>query len=202
VPAICETTLGGYLATPETASKHMKCVRTERWKFTVLFGGPEPVFSLYDLERDPEEKMNRYGRAEPPEEDLRKILIKHLQSIPAPEKRFRSAREQKRRSGTGRPIHVLKPEQDDVLRFEACGGRVELSWDGEEDLIHIVEYDVGRDEFHLEGVFEVEGNRLLFGPHTETFWLGLPAWNPFKFRVRYADTEAGASPWITFTIEK
>jgi hypothetical protein len=201
-PAICETTLGGYLATEETASQHMKCVRTARWKLTALFGGPEPVFSLYDLAADPAERENLYGRALPAEKTLKALLIEHLQAMPGPEKRFRSAREQQRRRGSGRPIRVIEPGTGDLYRYEACGGIIELSWDGDADLVYLIEYDVGEGDFHMAGRFEAAGNRMVFGPYTEAFWQGLPAWNPFKFRVRYVDTEEGASPWVTFTIEE
>jgi len=202
VPAVCETTLGGYLATPETAARHMKCVRTEEWKLTVLFGEGEPVFSLFNLVRDPEERNNLYGRPGTPEDRLKKILIRHLQTIPARSKRFYSALEQQRRRGTDQPIHIMKPEENDVLRFEACEGTVEVSWDGTPNLIYRIDYDVGRDEFHLEGSFEAEGNQMIFGPYTKAFWQDLPAWNPFRFRVRYMDREEGAAPWLTFTIEE
>jgi len=202
VSAVCETVLGGYLATPEDASNHMKCIRTENWKFTMLFGRGEPVFSLYDLLMDPEEKINLYGTAGTPGENLKKELMAHIASIPPLPKRFGSTG-RKPPAGTEMPrIMILTPQEGTVLHFEEAHGTVELSWAGDAELAYRIEYDVGENEFHLEGEFEVQGNRMLFGPYTTVFWQDLVPWNPFRFRVGYGGSDPGWSPWVTFTIEE
>ena len=94
------------------------------------------------------------------------------------------------------PITVLFPTDGDTLRYVDVGKSVSVQWTGE-DKEYIVEYRVGKDDYHLTGRISVEGNTAHYGPFTEDMWNLLALYNPWKFRVKSSER---VSDWVTFTI--
>lgn len=100
--------------------------------------------------------------------------------------------------GLAEDVRVEEPRAGEVLRWGETGGQVALAWEGAGPAAWI-DYRVGDGALRVEGRFQVEQSRVVFGPFPQGFWNDLAAHSPFRFRV--LDPERGVrSPWVEFRV--
>ena len=98
-------------------------------------------------------------------------------------------------------IVVRRPLPDQELVWGDAGGQIELEWESPATSFW-VEYEAGSSiPFAAAGAFQVQQNRLLFGPFPQGFWNDVAGYGPFRLRVL---DPAGKtrSPWVTFSLRE
>ena len=186
----------------------LRCVRTERFKLVqTLVPDEEPFYRLYDLETDPGEKEDVAPRFP---EQLRRLKVMLHTRVFAGE-RLRSwllaadsAGSAAWRAGAFPPelrCEVISPAEGEIVTHAGYNGKVPVSWTGPDNGEFIIQYEVGRGKYHLEGSFPIHGNRQTFGPFNRVFWKALPLYNPWRFRVVPKDRPDLAGAWRTFSFE-
>ena len=225
-PAYCETTPGGYQASPEMLLTRILAMRTSSWKLISSFGPSGNESELFHLIEDPLERQNLITRfpeiARKMQLDLdRWRLREKLSQVVASgdslisdypqgiaesegvrsEADTDSSSYQKDQS-KGESIRILFPSDRDTLRFEAVDGSISPRWTGDVNSDYTAEYRVaeGTHRF-LEGRIPVVGNAPKYGPFGGGLWNTLALYNPWRFRVRRADATTGWSEWRTFFVE-
>jgi hypothetical protein len=95
-------------------------------------------------------------------------------------------------------IAVRRPLAEQEIAWSEAQGQITLEWESPASSFW-VEYRVGRLPARVEGSFEVEQDRVIFGPFPPGFWNELAGYSPFRFRIL---DPAGRerSPWVTFRV--
>ena len=204
----CESSVCGFQCDDDQEPVWLRCLRTERFKLVqTVVPGEEPSYSLYDLEADPGEKEDVARRF--PEEVVRLKVMLHAriftgERLQASILSADSAEGATRPAGafqSGQPCEVVSPAEGEVVSHDSYDGKMPVSWTGSEDCEYIIEYEVGRGKYHIEGSFPIRGNEQTFGPFNPVFWGALPLYNPWRFRVVPKGRPDQAGPWRTFNFE-
>ena len=71
-------------------------------------------------------------------------------------------------------------------------------WTGPRHGAYVIEYEVGKGVYHLEGELEEQSASPTYGPFQADFWNALVLYNPWRFRVYYQGNPEAKSQWVTF----
>jgi arylsulfatase A-like enzyme len=204
----CETSVCGYQCKDDQEPVWLRSLRTERFKLVQTLAPHErPSYSLYDLEADPGETQ---GVAQDfPEELVRLQGMLHARVFANERLRASILAADNTRAVPGReespgpesPCVVTSPLEGETVKYSSYQGMVPVSWDGPEQDEYIIEYEVGRGKYHLEGSFPIRGNKQAFGPFNRVFWKAFPLYNPWRFRVVPKGRRELAGPWRNFVFE-
>ena len=97
-------------------------------------------------------------------------------------------------------IEILQPRPGVVLRWGETRGQVALEWTGE-GTSYWLEYRAEGSLVDLNGSFQLDQNRVVFGPVPQGFWNDLAGYGPFRIRVVDASTRQ-RSAWLRFEVER
>ena len=197
-PVYLETSEGGYTANTEQYKRRYRAVRTQRWK--LIHDVSKNEFVLFDLQSDPAESANVVFDHPHVADSLRTLLHQWVffsQPRPTPKETAQrnSVRTGDRFSGAPR---IIFPVQGDSLQYRGEDYTIQLGWTGDPQSTYNIEYVIGKEAYHLQGVMEQSGSKPSFGPYQEMFWNSLALYNPFKFRVFKKDRPDAKSEWVTF----
>lgn len=193
-PVFCETSGGGYTADDQQYRQRVAAVRTRDWKLVRYT--PADEYALYDLARDPHEQDNVLGANPLVADSLRTLLNQWLlYTQKRPYHRPPSAAPPGASAG---PPQVLFPADGDTLSYQGDGYSIQLRWTGDPQRDYVIQYEVGKGSYHLEGEITETGTTPSYGPFQETFWNSISLYNPWRFRVYPQGQPEQASPWITF----
>ncbi|MSR82318.1 MAG: DUF4976 domain-containing protein [Candidatus Latescibacteria bacterium] len=194
-PIYCETSGGGYTADDEQYHQRVAAVRTERWK--LLHYTPADEFALYDLAADPHETEDVLADHPVVADSLRTLLNQwflYTQRRPYHQAPALAAPT----SVASGPPQILFPVDGDTLNYQGDGYSIQLRWTGDPQAEYVIEYQVGKGAYHLEGQITEKGTTPSYGPFQETFWNSLSLYNPWRFRIHAQGQPAQASEWTTF----
>lgn len=208
VPVFSESIEGGYQSKPEMHDTWMRSLRTNDWKLIAKESPELTHFELYDLVKDPNERVNRFD-AEP---EMAGRMYAQLQEWVTRQQEGREkiidrqkvivARRAKLAETQSFEIpEILTPEPGAHLDFDSTRGSVTVKWTGNPKANYVIQYHVGTGWHSLKGKMPVEGNEKTFGPVPRDGWKPLHQWNPFRLRVRPRNLREGWSDWITVTVE-
>ncbi len=94
-------------------------------------------------------------------------------------------------------IRILEPPGGELLRWETSRGQIALEWTGD-GASYWVEYRLG-DLLGTSGSFQIEQQRVVFGPVPQGFWNDLVRYSPFRFRLVDAANEQ-RSAWVELAL--
>jgi len=208
----CETSGGGYTADARQYAHRTRAVRTEDWKLirSIPVEGL-PTEELYALDVDPQESNNVVDENPAIADSLRLLLqswslqsqtrrvLFGLTSSVVPQTLV--LQNLIRQTTASDPPQIVYPQPGDTLGYAGADQTIQLRWTGDSAASYVIEYSVGEGNYHLTGELPVVGSEPAYGPFHSTFWNSLVLYNPWHFRVRYADAAAdSASPWVTFNL--
>ena len=207
--AFSETLPCGRQCTGEEPKEKLQAVRTPQWKLIV---SPDPRgqrYELYNLQDDPHETTNVFSHEPQLAHRLRRKLeqwqvlsrLKRQELVGQPI--LAGLQDAAGEADSATPPVVVQPQADEALTYDQEEGKVRLAWAGKPAVRYEVQYDVGVDEYHLEGALTVIGPRKEFGPLERSVWDLLPLYNPFRFRVRDTRCQQDScwSAWMRFQIQ-
>ena len=90
-------------------------------------------------------------------------------------------------------IRVLEPVTGEPLRWGSTRGQIALEWTGD-GASYWIEYRLG-DLLGTSGKFQIEQQRVVFGPVPQGFWNDLVRYSPCRFRLLDAVNQQ-RSPWV------
>ncbi len=94
-------------------------------------------------------------------------------------------------------IEVLEPSAGATLSWEATGGQIALAWTGTGEQ-YWIEYQLS-DLLRTSGSFQVEQQRVVFGPVPQGFWNDLASYSPFRIRLVDAENQE-RSDWVEYEV--
>ena len=95
-------------------------------------------------------------------------------------------------------LAILTPLPGEVIRRETTGALIRIEWEHRGDTCW-VQYEIGKGEQTITGMFRANSNPLVVGPFPDAFWNDLATHNPFRFRIVCKDSKE-VSPWTEFTL--
>ena len=95
--------------------------------------------------------------------------------------------------GYAEGIQILEPVAGAPLRWETTRGQIAMEWTGDGDS-YWIEYHLS-DLLETSGSFQIEQQRVVFGPVPQGFWNDLVSYSPFRFRLVDAVNEQ-RSAWV------
>ncbi|MCC7263635.1 MAG: VanZ family protein [Candidatus Latescibacteria bacterium] len=193
-PIYCETSGGGYTADDEQYRQRVAAVRTERWK--LVHYTPADEFALYDLNADPRETRDVLERHPQVADSLRTLLNQWL--LFTQKRPYHRPPATTHPDAAAGPPQILFPADGDTLNYQGDGYSIELRWTGDPQVDYVIQYEVGKGSYHLEGEITETGTTPSYGPFQETFWNSISLYNPWRFRVYAQGQPEQASPWVTF----
>lgn len=203
--AFSDTTPGGFQSTEEQEKRRINSIRTEDWKLIYNYSSEKENYLLFNLREDPKEEKNIIEDYPQIVRQLTFQLRRWVFNCLVKRKWFLAQGKKKEEkllppdlAGKISSPEVIYPGDNSNLTYEENSGKVILEWTGDPRLSYIVEYDVGLGNFNMKGDFPSEGTRQEFGPIPKDVWKLLPAYNPWKFRVKVKGQENLRSRWIRF----
>jgi len=207
LPVYAESIEAGYQSKPHQQRTFIRSIRTRNWK---LIGRYSPIgtdFSLYNVEIDPDEKVDVFDEEREVGDGLRGLLsqwiernIKDRAALEKQETLLTERDETQDLANLSVPT-ILKPTDGDTVFFESTNGSIEVAWTGDPLAAYVIEYDVGEGLHQLNGFDPVdEGTSKVFGPLPEDVWKSLYQFNPYRIRIRPRDLPDGWSDWISVQI--
>jgi arylsulfatase A-like enzyme len=150
----------------------------------------EETLSLYNLEDDPAEEVNR-AEAEPQRAaELQAMLRARFPRAELFAKRQEVPVETAKRTAT-RPVWLYPPARG-IYRYDDMQGMFKLQWSGPEDRTYIIEYIAGEEDNRIHGFLDVDGPGRDFGNISRRYWnTWVTRYSPYRLRVR----EEGAEQW-------
>jgi hypothetical protein len=94
-------------------------------------------------------------------------------------------------------LQVLEPSSGEALSWEATGGQIALAWTGDGEK-YWIEYRLS-DLLKTSGSFQVEQQRVVFGPIPQGFWNDLAGYSPFRIRLVDAENRR-RSAWVEYRV--
>ena len=197
-PLYFETSGGGYTADSVQYLQRVRAIRNARWK--LIHDSAEDEYRLYDLASDPGESENVQGKYQHIADSLRTLLNQWVlytqkRAYKQTEDELYSQRGVAEETGTPR---ILFPQDGDTLNYQGADYSIRPRWTGLADASYVLEYNVGKGAYHLEGVLTEPGTSPNYGPFQANFWNSLVLYNPWKFRVYRKDQPDKKSDWVTF----
>lgn len=165
-----------------------------RWKLHLELRSGTPVaWRLFDLEKDPGERVDLASAHPEIVEELGVPLLATAQSMRPPHTPDASA---SAASAAPAPDWIF-PERDGVLRYDDLAGRFRLEWTGPPDGQYVIQYEAGEGERLLAGQLHATGTVKDFGVISRRYW---NTWLvPLRtFRVRVGP--AGTTAWSAWRI--
>ena len=188
------TSSGGFAEPDPQKMRYFEYASLEnQWKYRLrmTIDGKEEFF-LYDLDRDPGEKINLAALhpdiAAQQHQRLRKAIAERV---------ILPVRSQTEKSDEGREsLSWLRPERSGTYSYEDFAGKFHLQWTGEDHRQYLLEYRAGQGRKELSGTMTVRGTSKDFGSIDRRYW---QTWivpnSPFRIRVREVDGQEH-SPWL------
>ncbi len=187
-----ESVIAGNQTTKEREHLWLRAVRQGDWKY--ISSG-----ELYRLDQDPQERNDLAAKFPQKARRLEADLERWLRESAQAAKRLFPADSQvhtSMRPGACPVIHT--PGNQQTLGYDVHTGSLLFDWSGDLSTDYRVEYDIGKGDHHVAGVYEVQGNHQLMGPLPRELWTSLKAWNPFRIRVSPKTDPPCWSEWVTF----
>ncbi len=191
-PLFFESVIAGNQTPREREDEWIRAVRKGRWKYV-------STGELYDLLLDPHERDNLAESKSALAARLRSLIDGWLSEnrslarelFPEGERLFQA-------EGPTRCPRIHTPGDGTRLDYDVHTGALLFDWRGDMATTYLIEYDIGRGDHHVAGVYEVEGNHQILGPFPRELWGDLRAWNPFRIRVSPKQTPLCWSDWVEF----
>lgn len=206
----CETSRYGYGdPDPKNVTDYIRCVRTDDWKL-IHYQYAEDVtrYELFDLRNDPAEQINVLDQYPDQAVEFKKLLFAWLLECEQlyPPKIFSGKFWQKKMidlTDVPSPPTIMFPADRQVITYDDLADkRVTVSWNGRADVPYVIEYQVGKETYYLDGSLNVDGNVKTFGPFSRSYWdTYLLVRNPFRVRVSIDKEPREFSPWLEFTLK-
>lgn len=202
-PLYFETSAGGYTADSLEYRQRFRAVRTERFK--LVYSGPTDSYELFDLQADPLELEDAAARLPEVADSLRGLLRDwSIYSYRRPYLQPSAVRAvdpalpaDPLAHGHGAP-QILAPADGDTLHYGGAEHSIRPRWTGPRHGAYVIEYEVGKGVYHLEGELEEQSASPTYGPFQADFWNALVLYNPWRFRVYYQGNPEAKSQWVTF----
>lgn len=197
-PLYFESSGAGYTADSVQYAQRFRAIRTADWK--LIYASPEDAYRLYDLGSDPGESDNVVDEFPQVVDSLRTLLNEWVLYT---QRRAYKQTESKQDTindlfeETATPS-IIFPRDGDTLYYRGADYSIRPRWTGRADAAYVIEYVVGREAYHLEGVLTEVGSSPDYGPFQANFWNSLVLYNPWKFRVYRKDQPDQKSEWVTF----
>lgn len=185
-----ESVIAGNQTTRENENLWIRAIRKGNLKFI-------SDEELYDLSRDPDEKVNLVLRKSEAADQLRGELNQWLKERLAEQARFDFAPRMEELNDSPCPS-VITPQNGTKLDFDTHTGAILIDWTGNPEITYLVQYRIGQGDHHVAGIFEAQGNHQLLGPLNHELWSNLSAWNPFIIRVAPRTANPCWSGWVHF----
>ncbi len=94
-------------------------------------------------------------------------------------------------------IRILEPAAGEPISWQATGGQIAVAWTGRGSSWWI-EYRLS-DLLRTSGSFQVEQQRVVFGPVPQGFWNDLAGYSPLRIRLVDA-VNRERSPWVEYEV--
>jgi choline-sulfatase len=197
-PVYLETSGAGYTADSVQYEQRFRALRTERWK--MVYASPDDAYRLYDLAADPGESTDVQEQYPQLADSLRTLLNQWVlytqkRSYKQTESALDTTKKIVEESGVPQ---ILLPQDGDTLYYRGADYSIRPSWTGAANAAYVIEYEVGRGAYHLEGELTESNSSPNYGPFQANFWNSLMLYNPWKFRVYRKDQPEKKSEWVTF----
>ena len=218
--AFCSTSRAGYPEPdPVNVTDFIRCVRTGDWKLIhYQYKEKADRFEMYNLKNDPKEQKNIIDENSEKAMELRKMLAQWLLDCeqvypPAPKLNTGAWDTVKGWFGikvkpidlTGvpsPPAFIFPAKTGDIIEFEKIAGKVKFEWTGKAGVPYILEYQVGKGDYYMDGTMKIEGNFKDFGAFSKSYWdLFLIERNPFRLRVSIDKEPREFSDWIEVNLK-
>ena len=188
------TSSGGFAEPDPQKMRYFEYASLEnQWKYRlrIMMDGNEE-FSLYNLDRDPGEKIDLAALHPHIAAQHHQLLKKAIA-----ERVILPVRSQAEKSDEGSErLSWLRPERSGRYSYEDFAGKFQLQWTGENNRQYLIEYRAGHGRKELSGTIGVRGTKKDFGNVDRRYW---QTWivpnSPFHLRVREADGQ-DRSPWL------
>ncbi|MEE8523430.1 MAG: PQQ-binding-like beta-propeller repeat protein, partial [Thermoanaerobaculia bacterium] len=99
--------------------------------------------------------------------------------------------------GYAERLEVLDQSSGEALSWETTGGQIALAWTGYGEK-YWIEYRLS-DLLRTSGSFQVEQQRVVFGPVPQGFWNDLAGYSPFRIRLVDAENRE-RSAWVEYEV--
>ena len=193
-PWLGMTSSGGFAEPDPQKMRYFEYASLEnQWKYRlrIMMDGNEE-FSLYDLDRDPGEKIDLAALHPHIAAQHHQLLKKAIA-----ERMILPVRSQAEKSDEGSErLSWLRPDRSGSYSYEDLAGKFQLQWTGENNRQYLIEYRAGHGRKELSGTIGVRGTKKDFGNIDRRYW---QTWivpnSPFHLRVREADGQ-DRSPWL------
>lgn len=193
-PWLGMTSSGGFAEPDPQKTRYFEYASLDNnWKYRlrIRMDGNEE-FSLYDLDRDPGEKIDLaalHPDIAAQQHQLLKKAIAERVILPVRSQAEKSDEE-------GERLGWLQPERSGTYSYEDFAGKFHLQWTGENNREYLLEYRAGHGRKELSGTIVVQGTQKDFGSIDRRYW---QTWivpnSPFRLRVREVDGQE-RSPWL------
>jgi choline-sulfatase len=193
-PWLGMTSSGGFAEPDPQKMRYFEYASLEnQWKYRLrmTMDGKEE-FSLYNLDRDPGEKIDLaalHPDIAARQHQLLKTAIAERVVLPVRSQTGKS-------DEGGESLGWLRPERSGTYSYEDFAGKFHLQWTGENHREYLLEYRAGRGRKELSGTITVRGTSKDFGSIDRRYW---QTWivpnSPFHLRVREVDGQQH-SPWL------
>ncbi|MFC1825709.1 VanZ family protein, partial [Thermodesulfobacteriota bacterium] len=168
--ALSESVFGGYQSNSDQEKIKLRSLRTGDWKLISKKVRAEETSKLFNLKKDPGEKVDvmemERGVAKRLKQKLNgslsQMAAKRLLMI-AGEKAPTAMPEIPEGVQLEKPT-VLFPRPQASIGLKEKGGMVVVKWTGNNDFTYVIQYDVGKGWRNLKGYLTVHGNQKEFGP--------------------------------------
>jgi hypothetical protein len=207
-----ETNTGGYQASLTQNAPWKTSIRTDDFKLIEKnYENRQKEFLFFDLLNDPGENADLYPSMDPAQKGIFDELSGEIGDFKNNNFSFRAALdsedtkkiiEDSADSQRRNCPEIIIPVHGELISPKESGALIVIEWKGLKEENYVVEYNVGKDPYHLQGTFIVKGRRQEFGPFIGENWNKLTYYNPWSFRV-WAESQPGCkSEWVVFNLDK
>ena len=99
--------------------------------------------------------------------------------------------------GYAETLEILEPAAGEPIRWEGSGGQIAIAWTGRGES-YWIEYRLS-DLLRTSGSFQVEQQRVVFGPVPQGFWNDLAGYSPLFIRLVDA-VHRERSAWVKYEV--